>query len=325
MKSKILPSDCIKWLKKCFLDFENDGCGVEIVLALKIKEENIVIAVFNSKNYLDSDTSFELMSNLKSSFLNIYQTEKKDWNFYLRFFDRNVFLSGITRFDPDIVRLITDESDVIIGKDKYNAIRNNFISENSNPPREYVFLPYLEDTLFSWEVARDRLIRLDTQLSRCFFNGIKLFYTITVEQKEITVDAISTLVDINVLCDLYSSMDFIKPKESKGFSKEELGKLMFEKASEDINVKLLFIEEFIVQLTEYIFEWIENNGNNYSCNMILNWLIILNKSFNESSSSKRYKEFTFSFLKTLELSTEKGSEDHNNIILTGRNLGLYGY
>ena len=326
MKNNILPVECIKWLKECFIEFGKKGPKLEIVFTLKLKEEILVVAIFNNiPEVIEDLVSAEFMERLKNSFLNKYKERKIDWHFNLRFFDKRNFLFGVSRFDPDILIFFTNTVQIIIGKENYTAVKNSFVKDNYLPEPGLVFLPFWEDTLITWSIAYERLVALDIQLTRCFLNGIKLFYAITIDKNELNLKNIVKLTDMETLSSIYNSMEFIKEKKKKGFSKEKLAKCIFQEAPDNIQQKIVLVEEFIVQLIEYVLKWLEEKSKNYPLNTLLNWLIIFNNYYQHMQGGIKFKDFAFAFLKSLTPPVSKDSEDYNNIQLTAKKIGLNGF
>ena len=324
MNKEVLNTECTDWLKESLTDFFQDGYELELVFATPKENEKLVVAVIDGiPNAYENITSYYFVQHLQDSFLKKYGYQKKGWKFNIRFIEKRKFLHGVFTFDPDLLSFFTSDIQVIIGEDKYSNVKNNFIKSNYNPELRSVFLPYMQDLLHSWKTASDKLNSFDIELTRSFFNGVKLFYVITENSSDLTIENLARLTDGSYLHEIFKSIPFLVENEQKEFSKEQIEKEFFKQSENNIHKKLILVEEFLIQELSWIFEWIENKGYNLDTELIMNWLLILNDYFQFMPQKDTFKDYAFKIIKTLELSLDKDTDEYTQLKNIAKRINIY--
>lgn len=277
-----------EWLNDSIITFSKEISPIDIAFITENTETRSLILVFGKLPESHEDVIYKkIVYTLENS----YYERKSDenWQFNIRMFDKSVFLYNISKFDPDILQYFVNDVYLFVGKEYYDSIKDRFFKENFKPELGTIILPYLEDVLLAWEDAHKRYISLDIQLTRCFFNSLKLYYSLTEDQNNLNLTNISCLTDYKKSENVFNNIDFIADKPEIGFSKKILYSIFFGESTFNILEKQVLVEEFQTQLLEWIFIWIENNYNKGENSYFILFYRKL-KSFIEDSNLKdRFK------------------------------------
>lgn len=277
-----------EWLNDAISDFSKEISLIDIAFVREINEIRYLILVFNNL----PESYEEVINNKFVDYLRKHYTKRnidEDWEFNLRIFDKSVFLYNISKFDPEVIQYFITDVHLFLGEEHYFSIKNQFFTQNINPESDSIILPYFEDVLLSWNDAHYKYISLDIQLYRCFFNALKLIYSLTEDQQNLNLTNISLLTDYNKLKEVFNSLDFITDKPEIGFTRKKLYAIFFEEGSINLIEKQILIEEFLAQLLEWLFKWIESHYNKEK-NKLFSLLYLKLKSFIVDSNFKdRFK------------------------------------
>lgn len=286
---QLLGEKCEKALIECITKYSHFEYTIDISFAVQFDETVQLIFIFeNLPDKFERICTKRLLSSIQDSILK-NKLEAHSCKFNIRIFDKSVFLYSIAKFDPDILNYFVRDVHMLVGKDYYNSLKENFFHNNANPAYKSILIPYVEDVFLSWTYTHEKYVAFDVQITRSLLNGLKLFYIIHQYGNQIPIQDLVKLTDVKKLQEVLESVNFIIDKPEINFTKKKLLNAFFVKSTANIFERQILAEEFLSQLLDWLLRWLEqyySTLENKSMLKIYEMVIVFIK---ESNMYNKYK------------------------------------